>query len=98
MCLILFASDAHQRFPLIVAANRDEAYERPSAPAQFWSDAPGVYAGRDLEQGGTWLGVTRSGRFSAITNYRQAEPRSPGARSRGELTREFLIGSEHPER
>ena len=98
MCLILFASGAHQRFPLIVAANRDEAYERPSAPAQFWSDAPGVYAGRDLEQGGTWLGVTRSGRFSAITNYRQAEPRSPGARSRGELTREFLTGSEHPER
>jgi uncharacterized protein with NRDE domain len=98
VCLILFASGAHERFPLIVAANRDEAYARPSAPAQFWSDTPFVYAGRDLEQGGTWLGVSRSGRFSAITNYRQAEPRSPGARSRGELTRDFLTGSEHPER
>ncbi len=98
MCLILFASGAHPRVPLIVAANRDEAYARPSAPAQFWGDAPGVYAGRDLEQGGTWLGVTRTGRFSAITNYRQAEPRSPGARSRGELTRDFLTGAEHPAR
>jgi uncharacterized protein with NRDE domain len=98
MCLILFASEAHPRFPLIVAANRDESYVRPSAPAHFWSDAPHVYAGRDLEQGGTWLGITRSGRFAAITNYRQAEPRSPGARSRGELTREFLTSSEHPER
>lgn len=98
MCLILFASGAHPRFPLIVAANRDESYARPSAPAQFWQDAPGIYAGRDLEQGGTWLGMTRSGRFSAITNYRQAEPRSAGARSRGELTRDFLTGVEHPAR
>jgi uncharacterized protein with NRDE domain len=97
MCLILFASGTHARFPLIVAANRDEAYARPSAPAHFWNDAPFVYAGRDLEQGGTWLGVTRSGRFAAITNYRQAEPRSAGTRSRGELTRDFLIGSDHPE-
>jgi uncharacterized protein with NRDE domain len=98
MCLILFATDAHARFPLIVAANRDEAYARPSAPAHFWSDAPAIYAGRDLEQGGTWLGITRSGRFAAITNYRQAVPRSPGARSRGELTRDFLTGSEHAAR
>jgi uncharacterized protein with NRDE domain len=98
MCLILFASAAHARFPLIVGANRDEAYERPSAPAHFWSDAPAVYGGRDLEQGGTWLGVTRTGRFSAVTNYRQPEPRSPGSRSRGELTRDFLTGAEHPER
>jgi uncharacterized protein with NRDE domain len=98
MCLILFASGTHTRFPLIVAANRDEAYARPSAPAHFWNDAPAVYAGRDLEQGGTWLGVTRGGRFAAITNYRQAEPRSAGTRSRGELTRDFLIGAEHPER
>lgn len=97
MCLILFASGTHARFPLIVAANRDEAYARPSAPAHFWNDAPVVCAGRDLEQGGTWLGVTRGGRFAAITNYRQAEPRSDGTRSRGELTRDFLIGSDHPE-
>lgn len=98
MCLILFASGTHARFPLIVAANRDEAYARPSAPAHFWNDTPVVYAGRDLEQGGTWLGFTRSGRFAAITNYRQAEPRTVGTRSRGELTRDFLTGSDHPER
>jgi uncharacterized protein with NRDE domain len=98
MCLILFASGTHTRFPLIVAANRDEAYVRPSAPAHFWNDAPAVYAGRDLEQGGTWLGLTRSGRFAAITNYRQAEPRRAGTRSRGDLTRAFLTGTEHPER
>jgi uncharacterized protein with NRDE domain len=98
MCLILFATGAHKRYPLIVGANRDEAYERPSAPARFWSDTPVVYGGRDLEQGGTWLGVTRTGRFAAITNYRQSEPRSAQARSRGELTREFLTGAEHPAR
>ncbi|MGZ8231238.1 MAG: NRDE family protein [Burkholderiales bacterium] len=94
MCLILLASGAHPRFPLIVAANRDEAYARPSASAHFWRDRPDVFAGRDLEQGGTWLGIARSGRFAALTNYRQGLPRNPAARSRGELTRDFLIGSD----
>jgi uncharacterized protein with NRDE domain len=92
--LILFACAAHARFRLIVAANRDEAYARPSAAAAFWQDAPHVHAGRDLEQGGTWLGLTRGGRFAAVTNYRQATGRMPGTRSRGELTREFLLGSD----
>jgi len=94
VCLILFACAAHPRFPLIVAANRDEAYARPAAAAAFWQDAPHVYGGRDLEQGGTWLGLTRGGRFAAVTNYRQAEPRAADARSRGELTRDFLFGSD----
>ena len=96
MCLILFAADAHPVYRLIVAANRDEAYSRPSAAAGFWPDHPEVCAGRDLEQGGTWLGMSKRGRFAAITNYRQGQPRSDSARSRGELTRDFLIGSEAP--
>ncbi len=94
MCLILFACAAHARYPLIVAANRDEAYARPSEAAAFWKDAPHVYGGRDLEHGGTWLGLTRAGRFAAVTNYRQAQPGTPGPRSRGELTRDFLLGSD----
>jgi uncharacterized protein with NRDE domain len=92
MCVILFAAQAHPRFPLIVAANRDEAYARPAAPAAFWSDVPHVYAGRDLEQGGTWLGLSVSGRLAAITNYRQGSAGFEAARSRGELTRDYLEG------
>jgi len=93
MCLILFATQAHAEYPLIVAANRDEAYARPAASAAFWSDHPDIFGGRDLEQGGTWLGIALSGRFAAITNYRQ-RPRAPAApRSRGEIARNFLCGS-----
>jgi uncharacterized protein with NRDE domain len=95
MCLILFAAHAHPDYALIVAANRDEAYARPTARAAFWEDDPGVCAGRDLEQGGTWLGIARTGRFAAITNYRQGQ-RSDAARSRGELTRSYLGGAERP--
>jgi uncharacterized protein with NRDE domain len=93
MCLILFALRAHPRYPLIVAANRDESYDRPAAPAAFWSEHPGVYGGRDLQAGGTWLAVSLSGRFAGVTNYRQGR-RSDGApRSRGELTRDYLTGT-----
>jgi len=94
MCLILFASRVHARYPLIVAANRDESYERPSALASFWSDHPHVCAGRDLEHGGTWLGIATNGRFAAITNYRQGHRVTAAKRSRGELTRDYLFGSE----
>lgn len=94
MCLILFASRVHARYPLIVAANRDESYARPSAPASFWSDHPHVCAGRDLEHGGTWLGIATNGRFAAITNYRQRPRAAAAKRSRGELTRDYLVGSE----
>jgi uncharacterized protein with NRDE domain len=96
MCLILFAAGAHPRYPLIVAANRDEAYSRTSAAAAFWPDHPHVCAGRDLERGGTWLGLSRYGRFAAITNYRQGGPRAPAEHSRGELPREYLTGSDTP--
>jgi len=93
MCLILFAWQAHARYSLVVAANRDEFHERPTAAADFWEDSPDLLAGRDLQAGGTWLGITRQGRFAAITNYR--EPRAPEpvlARSRGHLVRDFLEG------
>lgn len=92
MCLILFAAGVHARYALVVAANRDEAYARPAAPLHFWDDHPQVCAGRDLEQGGTWLGFARTGRFAAITNYRQGTRIDVAPRSRGELTRDFLTG------
>ena len=93
MCLILFATQAHANYPLIVAANRDEAYARPAARAAFWSDHPDIFGGRDLEQGGTWLGIARTGRFAAITNYRQRPRAALAPRSRGEIARNFLSGS-----
>lgn len=89
MCLIVVGWQAHPAFPLVVAANRDEFYARPTAPADSWRDAPAVIAGRDLQAGGTWLGVTRHGRFAAVTNVREPGV-APGRLSRGELTRNFL--------
>ena len=97
MCLILLAWRAHPEYPLIFAGNRDEAYERPSATADFWSDAPDIYGGRDLDKGGTWLGLTRSGRFAAVTNYRDGPPRKPAPLSRGDLAAAFLRGTDEPE-
>ncbi|HEX2797342.1 MAG TPA: NRDE family protein [Immundisolibacter sp.] len=78
--------------PLLLAANRDELYERPAAPAQFWPEAPQLLAGRDLLAGGTWLGVTRDGRFAAVTNYREPRTVDPPPRSRGALARDYLLG------
>lgn len=96
MCLILLAWQMHKDFPLVVAANRDEFYARPTLPAARWNDAPTVIGGRDLEAGGTWLGITEAGRFAAVTNVR--EPGTPkGERSRGDLTRTFLVGESSPE-
>lgn len=96
MCLILLAWHAHPEYPLVFAGNRDEAYERPSAAAAFWDDEPGIFGGRDLEKGGTWLGLTRSGRIAAVTNYRDGLARKPAPRSRGKLTADFLRGSDEP--
>ncbi|MDE3839305.1 hypothetical protein C0966_08050 [Bacillus methanolicus] len=96
MCLILFAYRVHPDYPLILAANRDEFYERPTAPAAFWDDHPSVLAGRDLEKGGTWMGVTRTGRFAAITNYRAPGHDRSDAKSRGFLVSDFLTGTDKP--
>lgn len=90
MCLILLAHHAHPDYPLVIAANRDEFYARPTAPAGFWQDAPHVLAGRDLTAGGTWLGVTRDGRWAAVTNYRDPPTAHPGRPSRGALVAGFL--------
>src|SRR5574340_370867 len=97
MCIILLAHKAHPGYPLVVAANRDEAYARPAAPAAFWEDHPRVYGGRDLEKGGSWLGLTRSGRIAAVTNFRNGRPGAPAPRSRGELVSGFLTGGEDAE-
>jgi uncharacterized protein with NRDE domain len=98
MCLILLAWRVHPEYPLVFAGNRDEAYERPSAAAGFWADDPQIFGGRDLEKGGTWLGLTRSGRMAAVTNYRDgpAARVAPAPRSRGELTAAFLRGADDP--
>ena len=97
MCLILIALNHHPRYPLVMAANRDEYFRRGTAPAAFWPDAPNLLAGRDLEAGGTWLGITRSGRLAAVTNVREPSRNDPQAHSRGELTRDFLLGDESPQ-
>lgn len=89
MCVIYLAFDCHPDHPLILLANRDEFYERPSRAAGYWDDFPHIYGGRDLVAGGTWLGVTKSGRFAAVTNYRDPSA-SFGTRSRGDLAADFL--------
>jgi uncharacterized protein with NRDE domain len=95
MCLIVFAWQKQPGLPLVVAANRDEFHARPASSAAFWADKPSILAGRDLEAKGTWMGVSRSGRFAAVTNYRGAtEPRA--AESRGALVTRFLEGDEKP--
>ena len=96
MCLILFAWQQHPDYPLMVIANRDEYYARPSRDAHWWEDAD-IFAGRDLEAGGTWLGVNRRGQFAAVTNVREPGGMQPGKRTRGDLTRDFLKRSDHAE-
>jgi uncharacterized protein with NRDE domain len=98
MCLVLIALDQHPDHALVVAANRDEFYDRPTSPAAFWSDHPSVLGGRDLKAGGTWLGIDRSGRFAAVTNYRQGTRETAASRSRGHLVSDYLTRSADPER
>ena len=94
MCLILFAYQVHPTYNLILAANRDEFYERPSAAADFREDSPQVLAGRDLQEGGTWMGIDRSGRYAAITNYRDPASLKNNAPSRGDLVSNYLCGNQ----
>lgn len=89
MCLIVAAWRAHPDWRLIVAANRDEFHARPASPAAFWPDRPALLGGRDLEAKGTWMAVSRRGRFAAVTNYRGAREPS-AAESRGALVTRFL--------
>lgn len=96
MCLINFQLQAHPNYKLIVAANRDECYDRPTAQAHFWEDEPEILAGRDLVQMGTWLGVTKQGRFAALTNFREQAQITGEKTSRGEIVRNYLVGTETP--
>jgi len=97
MCTLLLAWQVDPARPLIVAANRDEFRARPSEPARFWPEAPQLLAGRDLQAGGTWLGVTRQGRFAALTNVREPHVLpAQGASSRGRLVADFLRGTLAP--
>ncbi|MEM7292738.1 MAG: NRDE family protein [Pseudomonadota bacterium] len=93
MCLILLAYKCHPDYPLIVVANRDEHYSRPTAAASVWPESSGIIAGRDLQAQGTWLGVTASGRFAAVTNYRSSDSAVPTDTSRGDLVTGFLRSS-----
>ena len=94
MCLILVAWRVHPDYPLVVAANRDEFFARPAAEAAWWKDAKDVFAGRDLEAGGTWLGLGRDGRFAGLTNFRDPPRNRNDAPSRGALVADFLTGNE----
>ncbi|MDQ1277496.1 MAG: hypothetical protein QG555_536, partial [Thermodesulfobacteriota bacterium] len=96
MCLIILSWRTRTDFPLILAANRDEFYDRPSLPADFWPDHPDILGGRDLKEGGTWLGITRKGRIAALTNYRDPLSVRGNAPSRGWLVRDFLTGRDRP--
>ena len=97
MCLIVWAWKQHPTYKLVLAANRDEFYARPTEPAHYWPDAPNLLAGRDTRHRGTWMGITRDGRFAAVTNYREGFRESSDAPSRGHLTTSFLEGSANPQ-
>lgn len=97
MCLLVVAWLSHARYRLVVAANRDEFHDRPAAPLGWWSDLPGVLAGRDLRAGGTWMGLARSGRFGIVTNFRNVEAPAPAeSPSRGQLVPHFLRAVREP--
>jgi len=97
VCLIVVAWRARADLPLVVAANRDEWRERPALAARWWPDDPDLLAGRDQQAGGTWMGITRGGRFAAVTNFRDPSDKRSTARSRGGLVTEFLLGHDSPD-
>jgi uncharacterized protein with NRDE domain len=94
MCLLVVAWKSHPRYRLVVAGNRDEFHERPTAALGWWNDVPRIVAGRDLRAGGTWLGLARSGRFALVTNFRDANGAPGTAPSRGQLVPGFLLGEQ----
>jgi uncharacterized protein with NRDE domain len=96
MCLILFSIKSHPEYKLVLVGNRDEYHDRPSAPAAFWDEAPHLLAGKDLLAGGTWFGVTKSGRLAGVSNYREANSLKKDAPSRGRLVSQFLLTGVSP--
>lgn len=94
MCLVVLAWEAHPDYRLILAANRDEFHRRPAQALHWWPDRPAILAGRDLQAGGSWLAVSRAGRFATVTNYREHQRKSAGLHSRGELVTDFVGGDQ----
>ena len=95
MCLVAFALDQSSRFPFVMAANRDEFFDRPAARLGWWEPdegGPAILGGRDLHAGGTWLGLTASGRLGLVTNIRNPEDNDPQAPSRGAIVPQWLSG------
>ena len=97
MCLLIFAFKVHPKYKLILAANRDEYYDRPTAPADYWNEAPHLLAGKDLRAGGTWFGITKHGKMAAITNYRDPASLKSNAPSRGKIVSNYLLGPDSPD-
>lgn len=96
MCIVFAAYQCHPNYKLIIAANRDEFYKRPTKDAHFWDDEPNLLAGRDLEQMGTWMGISKKGRFAALTNFRNPKDMDPNRKSRGHIVRNFLASEDSP--
>lgn len=96
MCLILFSYKNHSKYPLVIAANRDEFYDRPTSPATYWAENDDLFAGRDKTAGGTWMGITKSGKISMLTNYRDPLNIRHNAPSRGHLVSDYLINDDDP--
>lgn len=96
MCLVGLAFKVHPKYPILLITNRDEAYARPTAQAHFWEDDPSILAGKDLEAGGTWMGVSKNGRFAALTNFRNPMMLGDDKKSRGELVTNYLKSSLGP--
>lgn len=91
MCLIFFSIKNHPTYKLVIAANRDEFYQRKTEPASFWKDHPTILGGRDLEANGTWMAMNMEGKISLVTNYRDPLNIDPKAPSRGQLVSDFLL-------
>ncbi|MDQ3394022.1 MAG: NRDE family protein [Bacteroidota bacterium] len=98
MCLILFSWDQHEKYKLVLAANRDEFYSRPTRKAHYWEESPQVFAGKDLVAGGSWMGISKSGKFAAITNYRDLKNSKPASNyiSRGNLIANYIKSDYSP--
>lgn len=97
MCLIFISVQDHPTYKLIIAANRDEFYQRKTAPASYWQDHPEILGGRDLEAQGTWMAMNKNGRIAMVTNYRDIRNIKPVAPSRGALVTDFLLDGSSPE-
>lgn len=97
MCLILLSINSHQLYKIILAANRDEFLDRPTASAHFWENPPDILAGRDLRDNGTWLGIARAGQLAALTNFRNPSGRKQNAVSRGRMVSDLLENEFNPE-